>query len=288
VTHLAIAMREDAGRAVPPGVQPIPELAVLVPTRNEAADIEELRRRVSAAVTGIATEILFDDSDDDTPAVIRTVARRRGGGPCQVSLIHRQGGQRTGGLGGAVVEGLRAVGAPWACVLDADLQHPPEVIPALVAAAERDGADLAIASRYCGEGRADGLGPLRALISAACRSAAKLLFPLRLRDVTDPMSGFFVVRPSAVDADELRPRGFKILLELLVRNRGLCTTEVAYAFAGRSAGESKGSLREGRTYARSLAVLRLGRGTPSPSRPAAAAAVELLAPLARHAGAAGA
>jgi dolichol-phosphate mannosyltransferase len=175
VTHLAaVAMREDAGRAV----RPFPELAVLVPTRNEAANVEELLRRVSAAVTGIATEIVFvDDSDDDTPAVIRTVARRRGGGPCQVSLIHRQGGQRTGGLGGAVVEGLRAVGAPWACVLDADLQHPPEVIPALVAVAERDGADLAIASRYCGEGRADGLGPLRALISAACGSGASCCSP---------------------------------------------------------------------------------------------------------------
>ena len=123
MTHLAtFAMREDAGRAVPAGVQPIPELAVLVPTRNEAANIEELLRRVSAAVTGIPTEIVFvDDSDDDTPTVIRTVAHRRG------------------------------VDAPWACVLDGDLQHPPEVIPALLAAAERDGADLAIASRYRGE-----------------------------------------------------------------------------------------------------------------------------------------
>ncbi len=73
-----------------------------------------------------------------------------------------------------------------------------------------------------------------------------------------------------------------------MRNRGLRTTEYAYAFADRSAGESKGSLREGLTYARSLAVLRLGSGTLSPSRPAAAAAVELLAPLARQAGAAGA
>jgi dolichol-phosphate mannosyltransferase len=102
------------------------------------------------------------------------------------------------------------------------------------------------------------------------------------------MSGFFLVRPSAVDPDELWPRGFKILLELLVRHRSLRTTEVAYAFADHSAGESKGSLREGLTYARSLAVLRLGRGTPSPSRPAAAAEVELLAPLARHTGTVGA
>ena len=253
------ALREDTGPGLPPDTQPAPELAVLVPTRNEAANIEELLRRASAAVAGIPAEIVFvDDSDDDTPVVIGALAKRQGGG-CRVSLIHRQGPQRTGGLGGAVVAGLRAVSAPWACVLDADLQHPPEVIPDLLAAAEQDRADLVIASRYCGQGRADGLGPVRARISTACGSAAKLLFPLRLSGVTDPMSGFFLVRRSAVDLDALRPRGFKILLELLVRTPGLRTTEVGYAFASRSAGESKGSLREGLTYARSLGVLRLDR-----------------------------
>jgi dolichol-phosphate mannosyltransferase len=253
------AMREDTGPRRSPDTQPAPELAVLVPTRNEAPNIEELVRRVSAAVAGIPTEILFvDDSDDDTPAVIRALAGRRGGG-CRVSLIHRQGAQRTGGLGGAVVKGLRATGAPWACVLDADLQHPPEVIPDLLAAAVRDRADLVVASRYCGQGSADGLGPVRALISTACGSAARLLFPLRLRGVTDPMSGFFLVRRSTVDPDALRPRGFKILLELLVRSHGLRTSEVGYAFAGRSAGQSKGSVREGLTYATSLGALRLGR-----------------------------
>ena len=158
-----------------------------------------------------------------------------------------------------MVDGLRAINAPWVCVIDADLQHPPEVIPRLLATAERDGADLAIASRYCGTGRTDGLGPVRALISTACGSAAKLLFPFHLRGVTDPMSGFFLVRRSAVDPDALRPRGFKILLELLVRSHGLRTSEVGYAFAGRSAGQSKGSVREGLTYATSLGALRLGR-----------------------------
>jgi glycosyltransferase involved in cell wall biosynthesis len=283
--HPAFAMREDTGPALSRTDQPAAQLAVLVPTRNEADNVEELLGRISAAVRGIPTEIVFvDDSDDDTPAVIRTVARRRGGDACQVSLLHRQGDQRTGGLGGAVVDGLRAVGAPWACVLDADLQHPPEVIPVLLAAAERDGADLAIASRYRGKGRADGLGPVRALVSTACGSAAKLLFPTRLRGVTDPMSGFFLIRPSAVDPDELRPRGFKILLELLVRSRDLRVTEVDYVFADRHAGTSKGSLREGLTYFRSLGDLRLGRGAPSPSRPAGSATeVELPAPLAVHA-----
>jgi glycosyltransferase involved in cell wall biosynthesis len=281
--HTTYAMSENAGPAFSPSHQPVPKLALLVPTRNEAANIEELLRRISAAVTGIPTEIVFvDDSDDDTPGVIRRVARQQGA--CQVSLLHRRGGQRMGGLGGAVVDGLRAADAPWVCVLDADLQHPPEVIPRLLAAADRDGADLAVASRYCGTGGTDGLGPARALISTACGSAAKLLFPMRLRGVTDPMSGFFLVRRSAVNLDGLRPRGFKILLELLVRHGGLRATEVGYTFADRHAGESKGTLREGLTYLGSLADLRLGRGTPPPlPTRVGAAEVELLVPLTRPA-----
>jgi dolichol-phosphate mannosyltransferase len=279
-------MRKNTASPFPPPA-PAPTLAVLVPTRNEAANIEELLRRIAAAVTGIRTEIVFvDDSDDDTPVVIRTIAPRYSGRACQISLIHRRGGQRTGGLGGAVVDGLRAVSAPWACILDADLQHPPEVIPHLLAAAERDRADLAVASRYCGTGGADALGPVRALISTTCGSAAKLLFPVRLRGVTDPMSGFFLVRRSAVNLDELRPRGFKILLELLVRHGGLRPTEVGFTFADRHAGESKGSLREGLTYLGALGDLRLGRRIPPPSPPPVGAAAELepLAPLTRRTG----
>ena len=283
--HSTLMVREDTRPASSRTVQTAPELAVLVPTRNEAANIEELLRRIAAAVTGIPTEIVFvDDSDDDTPAAIRRVARRRGGGAYQLSLLHRRGGQRTGGLDGAVVDGLRAVDAPWVCVLDADLQHPPEVVPRLLAAAERDGADLAVASRYCGTGGADGLGPARALISTACGSAAKLLFPMPLGGVTDPMSGFFLIRRSAVHLDGLRPRGFKILLELLVRHGGLRATEVEYIFADRHAGESKGTLREGLTYLGSLAELRLGRTAPPPARTKAGAAAEVepLVPLTRH------
>ena len=279
--HSTLAVREGTRPAPSRTGQPDPTLAVLVPTRNEAGNVEELLRRISTSVAHIPTQIIFiDDSHDATPDVIRAVARRGGGGACQVSLIHRQGSQRTGGLGGAVVDGLRAVSAPWACVLDGDLQHPPEVIPTMLAKAESEGADLAVASRYCGQGRSDGLGPVRALVSTACGSAAKLLFPIRLRGVTDPMSGFFLVRRSAVNLDELRPRGFKILLELLVRHGGLRSTEVGFAFADRRVGESKGTLREGLTYLAALGDLRLGRGAPSPSRPAVGPEMELLAPLA--------
>jgi dolichol-phosphate mannosyltransferase len=258
--HTAVAVCGEPDPAHPPIPRTTPELSVLVPTRNEAGNIEELLRRIAAAVAGVPTEVVFiDDSDDLTPEVIRAVARRGGGAACQVSLIHRQGARRTGGLAGAVVDGLRAARAPWACVLDADLQHPPEVIPMLLARAERDGADLVVASRYCGQGGADGLGPVRLLISAASSSAARVLFPWRLRGVTDPMSGFFLVRPGAIDLETLRPRGFKILLELLVRCHSLRRAEVGFTFADRHAGESKGSLREGLNYLRSLGELRFGR-----------------------------
>ncbi len=279
-----IAVRKDSNPGTSPARPTPPELSVLVPTRHEAGNIEQLLRRVSAAVAGIPTEIVFiDDSDDHTPAVIRTVARRGGGGACQVSLIRRQGVQRTGGLAGAVVDGLRAARAPWVCVLDADLQHPPEVIPTLLAKAERDRADLVVASRYCEQGRADGLGPLRALISTASSSAARMLFPWRLRGVTDPMSGFFLVRPGAIDLDALRPRGFKILLELLVRCRALRRAEVGFAFADRHAGQSKGSLREGLSYLGSLCELRCSLGSVASWPAAGVPAAEPLVPLLQEA-----
>jgi glycosyltransferase involved in cell wall biosynthesis len=279
-----IAVRYDPNADTSPARSTPLELSVLVPTRNEAGNIEELLRRVTAAVAGVPTEVVFiDDSDDLTPAVIRTVARRGSGGACQVSLIHRQGIQRAGGLAGAVVDGLRAARAPWACVLDADLQHPPEVIPMLLAKAERDGADLVVASRHCERGRADGLGPIRSLISTATSSAARRLFPWRLRGVTDPMSRFFLVRAGAIDLDALRPRGFKILLELLVRCRALRRAEVGFAFADRYAGESKGSLREGLNYLRSLCELRCRPETAAARPSAGAPAAEPLVPLLQEA-----
>jgi dolichol-phosphate mannosyltransferase len=257
--HTAVALRGESDPAHPPVPQATPQLSVLVPTRNEVGNIEELLRRVAAAVADIPTEIVFiDDSDDLTPEVIRAVARRGSGGPCQVSLLHRRDAQRAGGLAGAVVDGLRAARAPWACVLDADLQHPPEVIPILLARAEREGVDLVVASRHCDQGGADGLGPTRSLISAASSSAARALFPQRLRGVTDPMSEFFLVRPGAVDLEALRPRGFKILLELLVRCDSLRHAEVGFTFADRHAEQSKGSLREGLNYLRLLGELRCG------------------------------
>ncbi len=232
-----------------------PVLSIVVPTRNEAPNIEQLVDRLEQAVPHVAFEIVFvDDSDDGTVAAIETVRTQA---HCDIRLIHRPSDQRRDGLGGAVVTGLRATRAPWVCVMDADLQHPPELIPRLLDQAEQTDADLVVASRYTLGGHA-GLGRPRSGVSYASTAAARFLFPHRLRGVSDPMSGFFLMRKAVVDLDTLRPRGFKILLEILVRTPSVRVAEVGFQFGKRHAGSSKASLREGMRYLSHLACLRLG------------------------------
>lgn len=241
-----------------------PELSVIVPTRNESENVELLVERLRVASAGIRTEIIFvDDSDDSTPATVRDVARR---GWCRIKLLHRPPGERAGGLGGAVVEGLRVAEAPFACVMDGDLQHPPEIVPQLLDAALAHDADLVVASRYSGEGSAANFGVFRLAVSRGSAGLARALFPGRLGGVSDPMSGFFLVRREALDLDALAPNGFKILLEILVRTPRLVRSEVPFTFGDRYAGQSKASLAEGFRFLSLLLALRLGAATAGLTR----------------------
>jgi dolichol-phosphate mannosyltransferase len=227
----------------------------VVPTRNEASNVGPLLGRLGPVLAGLGGEVLFvDDSDDQTPAVVAAAARTSA---VPVRLLHRACGERGGGLGGAVQAGLAEVTARWTVVMDGDLQHPPEQVPGLLAAAER-GADLVVATRYRGNGSAAGLSSrFRSLVSRGATGVARLLFPRALARVSDPMSGFFAVRTAAVRPAELRPRGFKILLELLARNPGLRVAEVSFTFAERHHEQSKASAREAVRYLRQLVALRL-------------------------------
>ena len=231
-----------------------PLISLVIPTFNEAGNIPELLARLASAVPADLTcEVIFvDDSTDDTPRVIAETAR-----DCRlaVSVMHRD--KPEGGLGGAVAAGLREASAPWIVVMDADLQHPPSLVPQLVAAGQRAGADLVVASRYTAGGSHTGLdGGFRVLASSLTTRLAKLAFRRQLRQVSDPMSGFFAVRSAALDAGLLRPLGYKILLELIVRCRLRRVTEVPYQFQDRFAGESKASLSEGWRFLRHLVMLR--------------------------------
>lgn len=254
-------------------------VTVVVPTFNEGPNVRALTERLCAAFgvlpddgTGpdVArgpeggpapvgapdlVEILFvDDSTDDTPDLIREVAASS---PVPVRLLHRERPQ--GGLSGAVVAGLRTVTSEWAVVMDGDLQHPPELVPALVTRGREARLDLVVASRYTGDGDAGGLdGWWRHGVSIASALLARSMFPVRLRNVTDPLTGFFAARVDRLDLDALHPRGFKILLELLTRNT-LVVGEEPFVFGERYAGRSKASFTTGLRYLEQLAALRFGR-----------------------------
>ena len=231
------------------------ELTVIVPTFNEGPNVAELVRRVGAALDGRDAEILFvDDSTDDTPDIIRVVA---GTASLPVRLIHRD--DPVAGLGGAVLEGLRAAEARWCLVMDGDLQHPPEDIPRMLDRAAVGDVDIVVASRYVAGGTAGGLAnATRTAVSRASTALTKSMFPRKLHGTTDPMTGFFLVDRDALDLDALRPRGFKILLEILAR-RQLRIGEVPFAFATRYAGESKATFTQGIRFLTQLAMLRFGR-----------------------------
>jgi dolichol-phosphate mannosyltransferase len=232
-----------------------PVISLVIPTFNESANIVELLARLTAALPAQAPcEVIFvDDSTDDTPAVITEAAGRS---RLAVSVHHRE--LPAGGLGGAVAVGLRAASAPWIVVMDADLQHPPALVPDLIRAGQEAEADLVVATRYAGGGSRAGLdGGFRKFASGGSTALAKTVFPRRLRNVSDPMSGFFAVRAASLDADVLRPLGYKILLELVVRCRLRQITEVPYQFQDRFAGESKANFSEGLRFLRHLMVLRV-------------------------------
>ena len=239
---------------------------VVIPTYNERDNVGELLARLAHVLPASITEIIFvDDSTDDTPEVIRAAARQC---PIPVTVHHRD--KPIGGLGGAVVEGFRMASGSWVVVMDGDLQHPPEVVPQLVADGIRDGADVVVASRYAEGGNRSGLSDgYRRFVSACSTFATKLFFRTALTQISDPMSGFFAVRRSSLDTEELRPLGYKILLELVVRNRPGRVVEVPYTFQPRYAGESKSTMREGLRFLRHLAVLRAGDTRLRLCRPAA-------------------
>jgi putative flippase GtrA len=232
------------------------DVTVVIPTRNETGNVEELLRRLDAALGSLRAEVLFvDDSDDDTPSVIRDAADKSSR---PVRLLHREPGRRAGRLGGAVVAGFQLARAPWAVVIDGDLQHPPEMIPSLIGRASPD-VDLVYGTRYVDSGDAGGLnGRGREWVSAASTALAKAVFPRKLRAVSDPMSGFFAVRLGALDLSALGPAGYKVLLEILAQSRLRATAGVAYSFQPRFSGQSKASLIEGARFLVQLVALRLG------------------------------
>jgi dolichol-phosphate mannosyltransferase len=238
-------------------------VTVVVPTFNERDNIAILIDRLGTVLATVDAEVLVvDDSRDDTADVALAAGAT---GRLPVRVIQRP--HPVGGLAGAVTEGLLSSEADFVVVMDGDLQHPPELVPELLRVAVDRAQDVVVASRYCAEGQAGGLGGLwRQAVSGASTLLARGLFPARVgRMCTDPMTGFFCVRRGTVDTSRLRPRGFKILLEILALH-DLRVAEIPFTFGDRHDGESKASWRNGLHFLVQLGELRLRRDSRGVAR----------------------
>jgi dolichol-phosphate mannosyltransferase len=214
---------------------------VVVPTFNEAQNLGPLVDRILAALPEAEIVVVDDGSQDGTAERARELAR-----DYPVRVVERLDER---GLSTAVLRGLEEARTDVCVVMDADLSHPPEAIPALVRAVE-EGAAVAVGSRYVPGGDIDEWPLFRRLASKAGTLLARPLTP-----VQDPMAGFFCLRRSLLKGVELKPRGFKILLEILARANVGSVVEVPIRFEDRAAGESKFSGRERREFLKQVWTL---------------------------------
>jgi len=211
-------------------------ISIIIPTYNEHDNITSLVQRLAKSLVGYNYELVFvdDNSNDGTAELVESLKDKH-----PVSVIVRKDKR---GLASAVVDGLSHAGGSIVAVMDADLQHPPEVVPGLLKAIE-EGADIAVASRYIEGGGCQGWSFSRKLISRGAIFLAHLLLPAT-RKVKDPMSGFFIFKKDVVANARLNPAGFKILLEILMIGRFQNVTEVPFTFVTREKGESKLNARQ--------------------------------------------
>ncbi|MCX8506141.1 MAG: glycosyltransferase family 2 protein [Alphaproteobacteria bacterium] len=213
---------------------PIPELSVIVPTLNESGNISLVIAALTETLDGIAWEVVFvdDDSTDTTRQEIAAIAAQ----DPRVRMIHRIGRR---GLSSACIEGAMSGFSPYIAVTDADLQHDVRKLPAMLDAVKHGQTELAIGSRYVTGGNADSFSPFRSFVSEFASKLAR--FTLKTQ-ISDPMSGFFLIRRAAFDQSvrHMSGFGFKILLDIIASApKPLVIDEFAYHFRDRQHGESK-------------------------------------------------
>jgi dolichol-phosphate mannosyltransferase len=212
----------------------IPTLGIIVPVLNEAENLGPFLKEIESCLTGESWEVIFvdDESSDDTREVVAALARKR----ANVRLLERIGRH---GLASACIEGMCSTLAPYLVVMDADLQHDPAILTKMLSALRDGPYNLVIASRYVGDGSVGEWSKRRYQYSRIATTVSKLVTH---QEVTDPMSGFFMVKRELFDAavHHLCGKGFKILLDILSSARDqVSLVEVPYTFRQRFAGASK-------------------------------------------------
>ncbi len=211
-----------------------PELAVIVPTFNERDNIAELIRRLMECLGDRSWEVIF--VDDDSPDGTADLVREHAQADSRIRCLQRIGRR---GLSSACIEGMLATTADYLAVIDADMQHDERLLPQMLDILKQGATDIVVGSRYAPGGDVGEWDARRARMSILAVRLSRLVVP---GDLTDPMSGFFMMRRSVLDGSvrSLSAIGFKILADLFASHtEPLRFTEIAYRFKVRQAGESK-------------------------------------------------
>ena len=231
------------------------ELCVVVPTFNERENVGPLFARLQAVLRGVRYEVMV--VDDDSPDGTAEAAREAAGEQANIRVIGRIGRR---GLASACIEGMLATSAPYVAVMDADMQHDERVLPEMLAVLNTGDYDLVVGSRNVTGGSMGEMAKWRVALSRMGRKLS------RVHELSDPMSGFFVIRRTAFEsvAHRLSGIGFKILLDIVMSGRGrLRIAEIPYHFRPREHGESKLDVVEGFAYLELLLDKALGGVIPA-------------------------
>jgi dolichol-phosphate mannosyltransferase len=234
------------------------ELSIVVPTFNEKDNVEQLIAGIEQALPDVNWEIIFidDDSPDGTADFVRGLAQSRPYVRC-----HQRIGRR--GLSRAVIEGILSSSAPVIAVMDADLQHDETILPAMLGQLRDNHTDIVVGSRYCAGGSIGAWDSQRAAMSRFATILSRAIVTPRL---TDPMSGFFMIRRDTFHriVRRLSGEGYKILLDLIASApEPLRLVEVPYTFRERTAGESKVDSAVVWEYLLLIADKKFGRIVPA-------------------------
>lgn len=223
--------------------------SLIIPTYNEAENIAELVFRITSSCRDLPFEVIFvdDASTDGTGSIIKELKAIYG----NVKILARP---RKLGLASAVLAGAAIARSGVIAVMDADLQHPPEVLPLLYRKIA-EGYDVVIASRYADGGGVEEWGFWRRLVSQSASWVTHVLIP-ETRGIKDPLSGYFMVKKGVLDGASPYLEGFKILVVILAAGKYNSVTEVPYVFRGRKRGRSKLGADELITYVKLLLRLR--------------------------------
>jgi dolichol-phosphate mannosyltransferase len=232
-------------------------LSIVVPTFNERGNVRELLSRLDATLGATGWEVIFvdDDSPDGTATEVRTIARA----DPRVRCLQRIGRR---GLSSACIEGMLAAPAPTIAVMDGDLQHDEAVLSKMLVEIEQGGADVVVGTRY---GAGGSTGHWTRSRKAMSRIATLASHAIMRQPVSDPMSGFFMLRREVLESTVrgLSGLGFKILLDILATSKQpLRIAEVPYCFRNRFAGDSKLDERVVWEYGMLLADKTIGRFLP--------------------------